>query len=70
MSMFNEDDLDQIESVITLRECCQSGCTVCVLDYPASADVQLHARQQADLLDAVLLACALVDEIEPGIHEV
>jgi hypothetical protein len=66
MTMFNEDDLDQIESEVTLRECCQSGCTVCVLDYQPTVQPRFA---QAELLEAVRQACALVDAMEPGVRE-
>lgn len=72
MTKFKEDDLDQIESEISLRECCQSGCTACILDYQPTgepgADPQLQ-NASSDLLEAIRLACALADKIEPGVRE-
>lgn len=72
MTLFRQDDLDQVGSEIALRECCQSGCTACVLDYDQAdqdnIDLQVQSAE-SDLLAAIQKACELADIIEPDVRE-
>ena len=60
----------ECESVNTPALCCDSGCTVCVLDYPdlflsSPPAPNLEAHETAELLDAIALADQLLARLEP-----
>ena len=51
------------ESAVSQSDCCNSGCTVCVLDQPVSHGAP--CLEESDFLEAIRLACEVLDGIGP-----
>ncbi len=59
----------ECESASTTVVCCDSGCTICVLDYPelflsAPRATNPEEHETADLLDAITFADHLIESLE------
>ncbi|MEP7271720.1 MAG: hypothetical protein ABI882_09455 [Acidobacteriota bacterium] len=66
-------DSSESESADAMPECCDSGCTVCVLDYPelflkAGEDLVMSAPETSALLEALAKAESLIELLHAEKH--